>query len=149
MAGKNFAAADLVGSWRELGRDFVAADGSVTADIPRNSQIMYAADGTMGVLNTPRQRARISETAPRMDLDGVNADERAEAALGVVSYFGRYRVDGDTVLHTIEAALNPNLAGTTQLRHVTLEGDDLSLSSPPDARGHYFRIRWRRATSYP
>lgn len=145
MAGKNLAAADLVGSWRELGRDFIAADGAVTADIPRNSQIMYSADGTMGVLNTPRQRARVNESGTRMDLDGVKAAERAQAALGVVSYFGRYRVAGDTVLHTIEAALNPNLVGTTQTRHVTLDGDDLTLSSPPDARGHYFRIRWRRA----
>jgi hypothetical protein len=145
MAGKTLAAADLVGSWRELGREFIAADGSVTTDIPRHSQIMYSADGCMGVLNTPRDRARVNESAPCMDLDGVNVEERARAALGVVSYFGRYRVAGDTVLHTIEAALNPNLVGTTQARHVTLEGDDLTLSSPPDAHGHYFRIRWRRA----
>jgi hypothetical protein len=136
---------DLVGFWRELGREFISADGSVTADIPRTSQIMYSADGFMGVLNTPRERARVGETGARMDLDGVNADERAQAALGVVSYFGRYEVKGDSVHHTIEASLNPNLIGSTQVRHVTLSGDDLTLSAPPDARGNYFRIRWRRA----
>jgi hypothetical protein len=136
---------DLVGFWRELGREFIGGDGRVTADIPRTSQIMYSADGFMGVLNTPRERVRVGETGARMDLDGVSADERAQAAMGVVSYFGRYRVDGDVVHHTIEAALNPNLIGTTQVRHVTLDGDDLTLSAPPDARGNYFRIRWRRA----
>ncbi|MCF8476558.1 MAG: lipocalin-like domain-containing protein [Pseudolabrys sp.] len=136
---------DLVGFWRELGREFIGGDGSVTIDIPRTSQIMYSADGFMGVLNTPRERARVSETGARMDLDGVSADERAQAALGVVSYFGRYRVEGDSVHHTLEAALNPNLIGTTQVRHVTLDGDDLTLSAPPDAHGNYFRIRWRRA----
>lgn len=144
MAGRTFTAEDLIGAWREMGREFIAADGSVTTDIPRTSQIMYSADGCMGVLNTPRERTRVNENGARMDLDGVNADERAQAALGVVSYFGRYRVEGDRVLHTIEAALNPNLAGTTQVRNVTLDGDDLTLSSPPDARGDYFRIRWRR-----
>lgn len=137
--------ADLVGAWRELGREFVSGDGGVTADVPRTSQIMYSADGFMGVVNTPRERARVGESKARMDLDGVDAGERAEAALGVVAYAGRYVVKGDTVLHTIDAALNPNLIGTTQLRYVTLNGDDLTLSSPPDAQGNYFRIRWRRA----
>ena len=136
---------DLIGFWRELGREFIAGDGSVSADIPRTSQIMYSADGFMGVLNTPRERVSVNESTARMDLDGVNADERAQAALGVVSYFGRYEVKGDSVHHTIEASLNPNLIGTTQVRHVTLSGDDLTLSAPPDARGNYFRIRWRRA----
>jgi hypothetical protein len=136
---------DLVGAWRELGREFVAADGSVKADIPRTSQIMYSADGFMGVVNTPRERASVAEKMPRMDLDGVSAEERANAAFGVVAYVGRFEVKGDTVLHTIDAALNPNLVGTTQLRHVTLKGDDLTLSAPPDAKGNSFRIHWRRA----
>ena len=52
---------------------------------------------------------------------------------------------GDIVQHTIYSALNPNLVGTTQLRHVTLRGDDLTLATLPDAKGNYFRIRWRRA----
>ncbi len=146
LVGADLVGADLVGAWRERGREFIAADGSVKADIPRNSQIMYSADGFMGVLNTPRQRARVSESTARMDLDGVDANERAQAAFGVVSYFGRYEVKGDSVLHTIDAALNPNLAGTTQVRHVTLVGDDLTLSAPPDAKGNYFRIHWRRAS---
>ncbi len=52
-------AEDLVGAWRELGRDFVSGDGSVKPDIPRTSQIMYTPDGFMGVVNTPARRARV------------------------------------------------------------------------------------------
>lgn len=137
---------DLVGAWRELGREFISGDGSVKADIPRSSQIMYSADGFMGVINTPSARPRVSEKSPRMDLNGVDAEERAQAAAGVVAYAGRYELKDDTLHHTIDAALNPNLVGTTQLRHVTLAGDDLTLSAPPDAQGNYFRIRWRRAS---
>jgi hypothetical protein len=136
---------DLVGAWRELGREFISGDGSVRADVPRTSQIMYSADGFMGVVNTPRQRTRVGEKAPRMDLNGVSEAERAQAATDVVAYVGRYELKGDTLHHTIDAALNPNLVGTTQERHATLEGDDLTLASPPDAQGNYFRIRWRRA----
>jgi len=138
-------AEDLVGAWRELGRDFVNGDGSIKPDIPRTSQIMYTPDGFMGVVNTPAKRPRVGDTSNPMSLDGIAAAERAAAAEGVVAYTGRYEMKGDVVKHTIYSALNPNLVGTTQLRRVTLQGDDLTLATLPDAKGNYFRIRWRRA----
>ncbi len=136
---------DLVGAWRELGRETVRADGGITPDVPRTSQIMYTPDGFMGVVNTPAKRARVGETSNPMSLDGISAQERAAAAEGVVAYTGRYEIKGDTVQHTIYSALNPNLAGTTQIRRATIVGDDLTLSSLPDVKGNSFRIRWRRA----
>ncbi len=136
---------DLVGAWRELGREFVSGDGSVKADIPRTSQIMYTPDGFMGVVNTPAKRARVGAGSNPMSLDGLDAAERAAAAAGVVAYTGRYEVKGDFVHHTIYSALNPNLPGTTQVRRATLDGDDLTLATPPDDKGNFFRIRWRRA----
>jgi Lipocalin-like domain len=136
---------DLVGAWRELGREFVSGDGSVRPDVARTSQIMYTPDGFMGVVNTPAKRSRVSEGTNPMSLDGISADERAAAAEGVVAYMGRYEVKGDLVHHTIFAALNPNLAGTMQIRRATIAGDDLTLSALPNAQGNYFRIRWRRA----
>jgi len=135
---------DLVGVWREQGREIVRADGSVTVDIPRDSQIMYSADGYMGVINTPRGRAPVTESVARMDLDATSAEARSEAAAGVTAYAGEYQVIGEEVHHTIFAALNPNRVGNTQRRHITLVGDDLTLTSPPDAQGAYFRIHWRR-----
>ena len=138
-------AKDLVGAWRELGRDFVSGDGAVKPDIPRTSQIMYTPDGFMGVVNTPAERARVGAGSNPMSLDGIDAAERAAAASGVVAYAGRFEVKGDFVHHTIYSALNPNLPGTTQLRRATLSGDDLTLATLPDAKGNFFRIRWRRA----
>jgi hypothetical protein len=142
-------AEDLVGAWRELGRDFVSGDGSIKPDIPRTSQIMYTPDGFMGVVNTPAKRARVGEGSNPMSLDGIEAAERAAAAEGVVAYTGRYEVKGDIVQHTIYSALNPNLVGSTQERRATLNGDDLTLATLPDAKGKYFRIRWRRAAKMP
>jgi len=139
---------DLVGAWRELGREFVAADGSIKPDVPRTSQIMYTADGYMGVVNTPAGRTRLKQ-AGQMNLDTASEAERAQAALGVVAYTGRYEVDGDVVKHHIYSALHPDLPGTTQLRRATLSGDDLTLASLPDANGNSFRIRWRRASKMP
>jgi hypothetical protein len=140
---------DLVGAWRELGRETVNADGTVTPDVPRTSQIMYTPDGFMGVVNTPANRERVGKTSNPMSLDGIGAAQRATAAEGVVAYTGRYEVSGDTVRHTIYSALNPNLVGTTQTRRATIVGDDLTLSSPSDASGRFFRIRWRRAAKVP
>jgi len=142
-------AEDLVGAWRELGRDFVNGDGSIKPDISRTSQIMYTPDGFMGVVNTPAKRARVSDGSNPMSLDGIPTAERAAAAEGVVAYSGRYEVKGDILQHTIHSSLNPNLVGSTQIRRVTLQGDDLTLATLPDAKGNYFRIRWRRAAKMP
>ena len=139
---------DLVGVWRERGREIVRA-GIAKADVPRTSQIMYTADGYMAVVNAPNGRKPVGETVARMDLDATTPVERAEAAIGVVAYAGSFEVEGDTVRHTLFTALNPNRVGDTQLRHVTLNGDDLTLAAPPDAQGNSFRIHWRRAAKVP
>ncbi len=136
---------DLVGVWRERSRDLLRADGSVKTDVPRASQIMYTADGYMAVVNTPIGRRQVDETVARMDLDATTPEQRAEAALGVVAYAGRFEVTGEEVRHIIFSAVNPNRIGDTQLRHVTLSGDDLTLTAPKDAQGNSFRIHWRRA----
>jgi hypothetical protein len=136
---------DLVGVWRERGRELVRADGGIKVDVPRASQIMYTADGYMAVVNTPIGRAKVDETAPRMDLDATSAAERAQAAIGVVAYAGTFEVVGEDVFHTIFSAVNPNRVGDRQQRHITLKGDDLTLTAPADAQGNSFRIHWRRA----
>jgi hypothetical protein len=123
----------------------VSGDGSVKPDVARLSQIVYSADGHMGVVNVPKGRAPLAQQAGAVNLDGVSAQERAQAAAGVVAYAGRYEVEGDIVRHIIYTSLNPNLIGTAQPRRATLDGDDLTLSTLPDAQGNFFRIRWRRA----
>ncbi len=131
--------------WRERGREIVRADGSVTADVARASQIMYSPDGYMCVVNTPIARNKVAETVARMDLDATTPEQRAEATLGVVAYAGRFEVSGEDVRHTIFTAVNPNRVGDTQVRRITLSGDDLTLTAPPDSQGNHFRIHWRRA----
>jgi hypothetical protein len=138
---------DLVGVWRERGREIVRADGGVTVDVARNSQIMYSPDGYMCVVNTPIARNKVAETVARMDLDATTAQERAEATLGVVAYAGRFEVTGEEVRHTIFTSVNPNRVGDIQVRRITLSGDDLTLTSPPDKQGNHFRIHWRRAAN--
>ena len=135
---------DLVGVYRGLGAENMSKDGTVTSRrAAPNSQIMYSPDGYMSVLSTRAERNPVSQTG-RMDLDDLSVEERAEAASDIVAYAGRYEVKDGTVYHHIEMALNPNLIGKTNVRHIHLDGDDLTLSTEPDADGNFGRIRWRR-----
>lgn len=138
---------DLVGVWREEGREIIRADGSMVKDVPRRSQITYTPDGFMCVVSTPKQQEPVPETVARMDLDATTPDARATAAGGVTAYAGTFEVVGDEVRHSLFTSLNPNRVGHTQVRHVTLEGDGLTLTAPKDANGNSFRIHWRRTTS--
>ena len=135
---------DLVGVYRGLGAENVNKDGTVSSRrAAPNSQIMYSPDGYMGVLSTSAERRPVAQTG-RMDLDGLDVAERAEAASDIVAYAGRYEVKDGSVYHHIEMALNPNLIGQTHARRIQLVGDDLTLSTLPDANGNYGRIKWRR-----
>mgnify|MGYP001552459905 CR=1 FL=1 len=135
---------DLVGVWREQGRDIIRADGTSVADVPRASQIMYTGDGFMSVVSAPKGKSSVPETVARMDLDATTPEARAEAAAGVTAYAGTFEVVGDDVHHRLFTALNPNRVGNVQVGHVTLEEDVLTLTAPKDANGNYFRIQWRR-----
>jgi hypothetical protein len=136
---------DLVGVYRGLGEETIRKDGTVVSGSTRNSQIMYSPDGFMGVVSTVAGRKPIPGAESRMDLDGLDAATRAEAAAHVVAYAGRYEVKDGSVYHHVEMALNPSLVGQTRVRRIHLDGDDLTLSTVPDADGNYSRIRWRRA----
>ncbi len=64
---------DLVGVYRQLGEDVVNAEGvTVQTDNNRTSQIMYSADGYVGVVSTRNGRARVTNSDGR----GVGAEHR-------------------------------------------------------------------------
>jgi hypothetical protein len=76
------------------------------------------------------------------------AEELKDAFTSYFSYAGRWRVDGEDVVHDVLWALNPAMAGTEQRRQMTFAGEhELTLSAEEiDARGRTrrHRIRWRR-----
>ena len=136
---------DMVGVYRGRGEETVDAAGKVIHSASSsNSQIMYSADGYVGVVSTPAGRKNTSAPAGRTDLVGATPDELVEATRSVTCYAGHFEVKGDEVHHHVEMALNPNLVGQTMIRRVQFDGPNLTLSARPDAQGQVRRSLWRR-----
>ena len=121
----------LHGTWRLLSYYTEGTDGSVVYPMGEDAVgfIMYLPDGFMSAnLMVPGRPAYTGGTA-----NTATPDELAAAALGYFGYAGRYDVDeaGRAVRHHIELALAPNLAGSTQVRHVRFEERRLYLRGDP------------------
>ena len=58
-------------------------------------------------------------------------EERAQALRTMISYSGRYRIEGDKVITKVEVAWNEAWVGGEQVRFVRFEGDRLHIESPP------------------
>jgi hypothetical protein len=121
--------ATLLGAWRLVGWQSVAADGT-TEDVlgsEATGQLMYTPDG------------RVSAQLVRGDLPRFAGDDWRQATPaemvtawpGYFGYFGRFTVDADagTVIHHVESGWFPNLAGTDQVRHYRIDGSRLHLDA--------------------
>ena len=72
--------------------------------------------------------------------------EKAAAFQSYFHYAGRWELDGDTVIHHVTLALNPNFPASSQRRLASLEGDRLTLATSDRVAGvtRTHRLRWRR-----
>ena len=135
-------AKDLLGAWRLQSWSFVYDDGR-----PQEFPLGPDAEGLIiytpgGQVSATLMRAGRAAKAPGSDA------ERAVAFTESFAYAGRYEVRDATVFHSIEVATNPALIGLTSTRHITLDGDRLTLSGPDFAAGtgRTQKIVWRRST---
>lgn len=92
-------------------------------------QIMYDAAGHMSAQLMAADRPRFSARAA----DDTPADEFKTAFLSFTSYWGTYRIDpaAGTVTHTVIGANAPSWPGSEQLRYFELNGNTLTLKTPP------------------
>jgi hypothetical protein len=76
--------------------------------------------------------------------------ERATAFRAMLAYSGRYRVEGDQFIATVDVAWDEAYAGTEQVRRFRLEGDSLILETAPqlsvgtEGSGARGIVTWRR-----
>ena len=91
-------------AWRR-----VADDGTVTYPLKEDAHglLVYAANGQMIVQLAAADRPQLDTN----DALGGDVQARADAYSTCLAYFGTYEVDGDKVIHRVDASLFPNWSG--------------------------------------
>jgi len=118
----------LIGTWRLISYEARTGDGAVSYPLGKNPSgfILYSEDGYMSVTMMSANRTNYASS----DLRAGTPEEKLAAAETYLSYSGRYTFEGDRVLHHVEVSFFPNRVGTTQVRHLTLSGNTVTLRTP-------------------
>jgi hypothetical protein len=145
-SGTKALADALPGAWRLERWTLEYPDGRVSRPFTQGAQglLLYTPDGHLSAVLQAPGRPRLSSE----DLTRVADADKAAAFAGCVQYAGRWHVEGDTVVHAVEFAVNPNLTGTRQVREASIEGDRLELVAREPLEGggeRVHRLVWRRA----
>ncbi len=123
------ADADIVGTWRL--ESWIAEDQETGTRVD-----VFGAKPSGYLIYTPGGRMTVNLTADgRKPLSGdrfsTPAEERAAAFSTGIAYSGTYTVKGEAVTHRVEVASFQNWVGTEQIRFATVEGDTLTMKTPP------------------
>lgn len=140
-------AEQFIGRWNLVAWEQRYDDGRIQKPMGEQACgfIRYTADGEMIVMISREDRKRF-EKGGQWDAPD---DEKAMAYNTMLSYAGRFSVDGDTVTHHVDMSLFPNWEGGTQKRKFQMKPDGtLELTArledgTPQARTA--ALVWRRA----
>lgn len=140
---------NVVGVWRLVTYKALDPDSGTVIEPfgPAPKGVLhYTAGGRMSALLTAGDRKRFS-AGNRINAP---AAERAEAFATSSAYAGTYTLEGDRVTHHVEIATNPDWVGGDQLRYPKIEGNRLTITTPPlptrpDGKLRVSTLVWERA----
>ena len=141
-------ASQFLGSWKLVSWQIPGPDGQPHYPLGANAKglLVYAPDGYMFAALMAVGRPNFAGSDPL----GGTAYETLHAMRGYHTYCGRYRLEDDKVIHTVEMSLYPNMLGSKQVRYYRFEGDRLILSTPPLTRAGVTGVAeliWRKIES--
>jgi lipocalin-like protein len=84
-----------------------------------------------GYLILTREGRSIALTTADNRKGGMGDAERAALHKSMLAYSGKYRVEGNDFITTVDVSWNEVWNGTEQKRHFTIEGDRLFIDSAP------------------
>ena len=117
----------LVGTWKMVAwtRQVVATGETSDAMGPHPiGYLAYHRDGRMMVLVFKRDRPMLSGAVP-------TDEEKVKLFDTMLAYSATYTLEGDKVVHHVDAAWNPAWAGTDLVRPFKLNGDQLTITGAP------------------
>ncbi|NJO42033.1 MAG: lipocalin-like domain-containing protein [Cyanobacteria bacterium CRU_2_1] len=143
----------LLGIWRLASAIAIHSDGTVEPEIygaNPSGYITYLPSGHMMVMFSRSDRSPLSQeirSPLSQEIRSIPVKESAEAFYTFNAYAGRYTLKGNTVIHHIEIASIPNRVDTQLTRTFILNGDRITLKTPPtpsDGVLKSFELMWER-----
>lgn len=140
----------LIGTWHLVEWDCTLDGLYHSHPFGRDAQgmLIYAEDGYMSAILSLADRAPFA----RANLRQGSESEKIAAIEGYVSYAGRYRTEGNCVIHSVELSLLPNWIGTELIREMAWTSEQpaqLILTTLPQTTRSgkvvVNRLRWRRS----
>ena len=118
----------FIGTWKLVSFE-MRSDDQVTYPLGKDpvGYLIYSHEGYMAASLMASKRQRFLS----MDILKATTEEIVAAYGTYVAYCGKYEVTEDKVTHLVEVSLFPNWVGGKQERFYKLEGDELTLSTPP------------------
>jgi hypothetical protein len=132
----------LIGAWQLVSADTIGTDGAPTPAFggPASGQLIYDRSGQMS-LQIVGDRPGVGTVEAYQAL---SPGERMVFLDTYYAYFGRFEVDAAArvVIHRVRASLRPNEIGISYRRQFLIDGDRLTLASPPESHaGETFTSR--------
>ena len=93
--------------------------------------LIYLPNGYMSVHLSEHDRTKFNSD----DISQATADEFETIMQTYYSYYGRYEVHADCVIHFIESCINPNWNGITKTRYYQINNDRLTLTHSHGYKG--------------
>ncbi|MBD2533671.1 lipocalin-like domain-containing protein [Nostoc flagelliforme FACHB-838] len=120
---------NLVGTWKLVSCETRTANGQVFYPLGENPSgyIIYTDNGYVSVAMMRANRPQFQAG----DIAAGTVEEKVAAADSYVSYCGTYEIQNNQVVHHVEVSFFPNWVDANQVRYVQLNGDLLTLSTPP------------------
>jgi Lipocalin-like domain len=115
----------IVGTWKiqSFIREVVATGQRYNefGDKP-DGYISYLPDGRMHAMLVADDRANPAGVAP-------TEEEKARLFGTMIAYAGRYRIEGEKVVHDVEVSWNQVWTGSRQVRHFKAEKETLTITT--------------------
>lgn len=132
--------ASLIGNWKLISWQVVIGD---------ETQNPFGTH-PKGYLILTREGRAVAITTADNRKPGPGDAERAALHKSMLAYTGKYRIEGDDFITTVDVSWNELWNGTEQRRHYKIEGDRLFIESAPaqsilyPGKTDFRRIVWER-----
>jgi hypothetical protein len=117
----------LLGTWQMISwtvEDLISGEKSPALGENPKGCITYSPEGRVTVLVLRGDRKKPAALVP-------TDAEKVALYDSMFAYAGTYSSDGEKVLHNIDMSWNESWTGTTQIRFLKLQGDELTYVSEP------------------